>query len=572
MLALLSNILRPLKQPIGTLLHIGAGVGTELSVYENLNIEKIIAIEADATLFKKLQVKERRYKNVRAKQAWVAASNETCEVHQFTNPRFNSILAADKLYSHFSNIQSAESLTVEPIAFSEVICENVKTKPHQKNVLVLEVQGYESTLLQSCEVEILHKLDWLVIRGSKEPLYKFSASAENLTEALYGLGYELILEDTTHNVFTEYFFRLNHSILKSQDLSVQLQSSQQSLQDEQSELAKTRAQLDDERRSRNEVQSDIDYKSKKLTEQLELVEKIDVQLSACQEDQRKLLSQVDELKKFSSDKDTQISELQNEKSNKEKERKELLEEIQKLKLLVSENDTRFAELVSSNSQLDAERQELLLEVKKFQPLELEVKSLNTKLEQKDSIIEQTNQQLHEAKTKFKSAEKLLESSHSEMSELSANFDRFKFESESIQASLKQEYDDKINDLRTKLKDQIQWHDEQKNRAEKLLQRNSDLEQAKEQISKELNKLENEFEAAKTREFHLISSIETTSKLLSKTQSENNYLKSEYASKIASENELRNLIGELHQKLKMAANFYEKLEKEHPELVLGHSEQ
>jgi hypothetical protein len=53
------------------------------------------------------------------------------------------------------------------------------------------------------------------------------------------------------------------------------------------------------------------------------------------------------------------------------------------------------------------------------------------------------------------------------------------------------------------------------------------------------------------------------------QTENEYLRKEYATKISSENELRQLISELHQKLQMAANFYQQLEKEHPEIVLEH---
>ncbi|CAB9495513.1 hypothetical protein [Alteromonas macleodii] len=49
------------------------------------------------------------------------------------------------------------------------------------------------------------------------------------------------------------------------------------------------------------------------------------------------------------------------------------------------------------------------------------------------------------------------------------------------------------------------------------------------------------------------------------------LRHKFDEKVASEDALKSLIGELHQKLQQAANFYQKLEKEHPELLGRKSE-
>ena len=54
MLAWLTKLLENKATRIGTVIHIGAGVGTELPVYQDLNCGHILAIEPDNILFKKL--------------------------------------------------------------------------------------------------------------------------------------------------------------------------------------------------------------------------------------------------------------------------------------------------------------------------------------------------------------------------------------------------------------------------------------------------------------------------------------------------------------------------------------
>ena len=68
-----------------------------------------------------------------------------------------------------------------------------------------------------------------------------------------------------------------------------------------------------------------------------------------------------------------------------------------------------------------------------------------------------------------------------------------------------------------------------------------------------------------------ASISILSKQNLKLQVDLDDLRHKFDEKVASENALKSLIGELHQKLQQAANFYQKLEKEHPELLGSKSE-
>ena len=51
MLAFLSNILGNMEKSLGIAVHIGAGVGRELEIYDEMNFSQVIAVEPDPTLF-----------------------------------------------------------------------------------------------------------------------------------------------------------------------------------------------------------------------------------------------------------------------------------------------------------------------------------------------------------------------------------------------------------------------------------------------------------------------------------------------------------------------------------------
>src|SRR5690606_22712758 len=58
----------------------------------------------------------------------------------------------------------------------------------------------------------------------------------------------------------------------------------------------------------------------------------------------------------------------------------------------------------------------------------------------------------------------------------------------------------------------------------------------------------------------------STKLLAKVEADASELRERYAENVKSEQELKDLIKELHAKLQAASHFYHKLEQEHPELL------
>ena len=223
MLAWLTKLLENTATPIGTVVHIGAGVGIELSVYQDLNCEHILAIEPDDALFKKLETKASRFDNVTAQQAWISDTTTDRNATIFANPRFNSLLPADKmLLEHFPNVKETETLQVKTQSFDDVMASQVKQTNHQLNVLVLEVQGFEMILFQNSQVGKLQLFNWIVVRASEHSLFKGGSSAKEVKKCLAEHGFELRLSDTSQLPFVEQYYELNTSKIKLKTVKDQL--------------------------------------------------------------------------------------------------------------------------------------------------------------------------------------------------------------------------------------------------------------------------------------------------------------------------------------------------------------
>ena len=128
----------------------------------------------------------------------------------------------------------------------------------------------------------------------------------------------------------------------------------------------------------------------------------------------------------------------------------------------------------------------------------------------------------------------------------------------------------------KERDQEQhWHRKNKEWAEalnlektKLIENNEELLDKLSRNQHKSKELTDEIAGIKANEKSLMSSLEINTKLILKMQLDFDDLRKKYKDKVKSENELKKLIGQLHNKLQQAANFYHQLEHQHPELLLG----
>ncbi|UTF59563.1 hypothetical protein [Gilvimarinus sp. DA14] len=108
--------------------------------------------------------------------------------------------------------------------------------------------------------------------------------------------------------------------------------------------------------------------------------------------------------------------------------------------------------------------------------------------------------------------------------------------------------------------------ELKAKKEALLQQENDIQNKLENQSNQESDLREQLEQAQVELKEQMRSAQLSTKLLAKAQADTSDLRKRYAEKVESEQELKDLIKELHGKLQAASHFYRKVEQEHPELL------
>lgn len=121
--------------------------------------------------------------------------------------------------------------------------------------------------------------------------------------------------------------------------------------------------------------------------------------------------------------------------------------------------------------------------------------------------------------------------------------------------------------RTQQRDEETLHAVKKNSELELKSSKVEEDQARsEQLQKEYNALVEENKRLQSDLKEQARSAQISTKLLAKVEADVSDLRERYAEKVESEQELKDLIKELHAKLQAASHFYHKLAKEHPELL------
>lgn len=578
MLAWLTKLLENKSPPIDTILHIGAGVGTELPVYQGLNCKRIIAIEPDPTLFKKLQAKAKRFDNVEVQQKWISENTGERNASVFTNPRFNSLLSADKkLLDYFPNVSNPKTLKVKTKSFNELFKENINVTDNILNILILEVQGIEIQLLNNCSLDTFHGFDWIVIRTSAQALYKNGAMASEISECLLKMAYELRLSDNCNEPFTEYYYELNRSkLIEDQQLS-QIQQLNENLLDTKSKVDSFSHQLKTSTECVKSSDKELVKVKKQLVVKSEKVHKLELQL---QDNNKNLTALKRKYKSIESKNQKITNELKSFSLSDVNNNKKIVEMQARCKQLEAEISSSKAQLDQKIDFLSTKEATLASVQKANDDKDIDLQALKESLKEVNRQLSTTKTDLIDIQTREKTIKDRL---------VSADLEN----KQQIQDQEKQ-----LNGVKEKLDQQTNWHHENKHYAESLKANVNSLENTNKQLKDELTKYQENSEvkisdlskqkeqlaknnqdnknwiASLKKEIEILNSeVRAKSKtadlgqmMLAKATVDLDNLREAYSKKLKSETALADLVKELRQKLVQASKYYFQLQQEYPELI------
>jgi len=178
--------------PYHQVLHIGANIGQEFSLYDFIKVKSIIWIEPDSRAYRKLKLKGFFYKNIQNFFIKEFISDKTglmVDYYKFNKSGANSTFRPTESWLKTSKDKYViELTTLNSITIEDALVRNDIEIKGDNNLLVIDVQGNEMSVLNGFNPLTLKKFRVIMCEFSQEQ-YENSVSPIDLKLKLETLGF-----------------------------------------------------------------------------------------------------------------------------------------------------------------------------------------------------------------------------------------------------------------------------------------------------------------------------------------------------------------------------------------------
>jgi FkbM family methyltransferase len=181
------------SQPLGTVVHVGAGSVDVVHGYAALRPSRLVLIEGDADAAFELQEQVGSGTAFEAVTCAVAPQSGRIRWHRYNLSMLNGPLDATGLRAVYPRLRRMETVEVDAVALHDVLTERVSAEGGAPaNVLVMDVPGQEDCLLASLPGDVLRRFGWIVLRGCSAYGASSWPKPQDAVDRLYGEGYALV--------------------------------------------------------------------------------------------------------------------------------------------------------------------------------------------------------------------------------------------------------------------------------------------------------------------------------------------------------------------------------------------
>lgn len=168
---MLKSVIARLQNPLSSVLHIGAGMGNDLALYQAVGVDQIVMAEADPQLAAELRARLVGVPQVKVVQAAVSGDPEPRPFFITNFPELNSLRRPRALRDLFPGLRILSEKPVTPISPAELIPEQAEDTTAAR-LLVLETPGEALSILQAlAAAEELQSFAAICLREDRSPLY-----------------------------------------------------------------------------------------------------------------------------------------------------------------------------------------------------------------------------------------------------------------------------------------------------------------------------------------------------------------------------------------------------------------
>jgi hypothetical protein len=202
------------------ILHIGAGLCSELRDYQRIQPSQIVLVEPNPETCAELLSQAADWDNVTVLQAAVTDRAGRASLRLFNFPELDSLHEPVGLYKLLPGLRHVGLAEVTTLSANQLI-EQLPLQPQGHNWLVLEAPGEELEILTAlADCQALERFSRLIVRAGSEAFYNdTSSSSPAVLETLEELGYTLQTQaDKADADWPRHHLRLDHMALECRRL------------------------------------------------------------------------------------------------------------------------------------------------------------------------------------------------------------------------------------------------------------------------------------------------------------------------------------------------------------------
>lgn len=257
-----------------TIIHIGAGQGSELEAYLATEARRIILVEPNPTLAVQLRGKAQQYPRVEVLELAITDNPAHNTLYEYNLPEASGLYLADGLKALFPGLRQITQYAVATQT-PQGLVQGCQLQGENNN-LVVQASGAElaivNALIKSGKISHFRQLE---ITSSEHPVFNRDGDAERLKQTLQNEGFELKAKDS-HNpdwpvwtyVSSPVARQLKSVMQKNQVMTDTLALKQQELEDNSASLAEVRSELEQARAKHEEERAAWEHTKNDLSAQL----------------------------------------------------------------------------------------------------------------------------------------------------------------------------------------------------------------------------------------------------------------------------------------------------------------
>ena len=357
-------------QPLGTLVHIGAGNGRDLDGYDALTPDRLVLVEGDSDAAAELQrrVAHLPWAEVHARP--VAAQAGPLAWNRYTLPGLNGPLQTGTLSAFYPRLRLFESRTLDAVALPELLAGlSLELEPGRVHVLVLDVPGQEGSLLASLPQQQIVKFGFVLLRGVREALLPWGCAATLAVGQLRASCFDVMADAVEQEpLWPVTLLRFNAQRHQTEQLEQRLQSIQAALEASNKIAADRAAQIQQLTLARDEQAKLASEQTKLATDRQAQLESLTQAKAAADKTATERAAQIEQLNqakaasdKTAADRAAQIQQLTQARDEQAKLAGEQTKLATDRQALMAERQTKIDALTKEKAQAISERDVLAKE-------------------------------------------------------------------------------------------------------------------------------------------------------------------------------------------------------------------